>query len=276
VTTPQFNFNMRTNLLLLGFLLVFGTIEAHPSQGQRFARQSEEEDSTEKMMMVDNVDEVVNNEVEDAEVQLNSITDNADDIANNEVENPELVKELDTIVEYDTEVEVKIKTSEMMKDEMKPEVEDENEVEVPAEKVSVSTEATPTVAPLGVTLRAAPVTTRTVVITTRRPAPPVVYTPAPAPAPTQAPADPGLLGRLGNFLNSGIGNIGSSLGGNLISGGSLLAAAASPIWAPLLVGKKRRKRSGEDVKLNEIDQARSLQYYTKLIMSHIKQAKNKY
>ena len=42
------------------------------------------------------------------------------------------------------------------------------------------------------------------------------------------------------------------------------------------VGKKRRKRSGEDVKLNEIDQARSLQYYTKLIMSHIKQAKNKY
>merc|ERR1719464_2300291 len=170
------------------------------------------------------------------------------------------------------EVEVKIKTSEMeegemMKDEMKPEVEDENEVEVPAVKVSVSTEATPTVAPLGVTLRVAPVTTRTVAITTRRPAPPV--TQAPAPAPTQAPSDPGLLGRLGNFLNSGFGNI----GGNLISGGSLLAAAASPIWAPLLVGKKRRKRSGEDVKLNEIDQARSLQYYTKLIMPHFWLAK---
>jgi len=260
-------------LLLLGFLLVFGTIEAHPSQGQRFARQAEEEDSTEKMMMVD---EVVNNEVENAEIQTNSIIDNADDIVNNEVENPELVKEVDIVEEYDTEVEVKIKTSEMeegemMKDEMKPEVEDENEVEV-----SVSTEATPTIAPLGVTLRTAPVTTRTVVITTRRPAPPVVYTPAPAPAPTQAPSDPGLLGRLGNFLNSGIGNIGSSIGGNLISGGSLLAAAASPIWAPLLVGKKRRKRSGEDVKLNEIDQTRSLQYYTKVFMSHIKQAKNKY
>jgi len=269
---------MRTNLLLLGFVLVFGTIEAHPSQGQRFARQAEEEDSTEKMMMVD---EVVNNEVENAEIQLNSIIDNADDIVNNEVENPELVKEVEYDTDVDTEVEVKIKTNEMeegemMKDEMKPEVEDENEVEIPAEKVSVSTEATPTVAPLGVTLRAAPVTTRTVVVTTRRPAPPVVYTPAPAPAPTQAPSDPGLLGRLGNFLNSGIGNIGSSIGGNLISGGSLLAAAASPIWAPLLVGKKRRKRSGEDVKLNEIDQARSLQYITKLMMSHIKQAKNKY
>lgn len=269
---------MRTNLLLLGFLLVFGTIEAHPSQGQRFARQAEEEDSTEKMMMEDNVDEVVNNEVENVENKSNSITekimlDNADDIVNNEVENPELVKKVDTIVEYDTEVDVKIKTSEMMKHEMKPEVEDENEV--PAVKVSASTTttvATPTVAPLGVTLRAAPVTQRT----TRRPAPAVVYTPAPTPAPTQAPSDPGLLGRLGNFLNSGIGNIGSSIGGNLISGGSLLAAAASPIWAPLLVGKKRRKRSGEDVKLNEIDQARSLQYYTKLIMSHIKQAKNKY
>jgi len=266
---------MRTNLLLLGFLLVFGTIEAHPSQGQRFARQAEEEDSTEKM-----VDEVVNNEVENAEIQINSIIDNADDIVNNEVENPELVKEVDIVEEYDNEVEVKIKTSEMeegemMKDEMKPEVEDENEVEVPAVKVSDSTEATPTIAPLGVTLRTAPVTTRTVVITTRRPAPPVVYTPAPAPAPTQAPSDPGLLGRLGNFLNSGIGNIGSSIGGNLISGGSLLAAAASPIWAPLLVGKKRRKRSGEDVKLNEIDQDRSLQYLTKLIMSRIKQAKNK-
>ena len=56
--------------------------------------------------------------------------DNADDIVNNEVENPELVKEVDTEVEYDTEteVEVKIKTNEMeegemMKDEMKPEVE---------------------------------------------------------------------------------------------------------------------------------------------------------
>ena len=56
------------------------------------------------------------------------MVDNADDIVNNEVENPELVKEVDIVEEYDTEVEVKIKTSEMeegemMKDEMKPEVE---------------------------------------------------------------------------------------------------------------------------------------------------------
>ena len=54
--------------------------------------------------------------------------DNADDIVNNEVENPELVKEVDVVEYEDTEVEVKIKTNEMeegemMKDEMKPEVE---------------------------------------------------------------------------------------------------------------------------------------------------------
>ena len=39
-------------------------------------------------------------------------------------------------------------------------IKDENEVEVPAVKVSISTEANPTIAPLGVTLRTAPVTTR--------------------------------------------------------------------------------------------------------------------
>ena len=54
--------------------------------------------------------------------------DNADDIVNNEVENPELVKEVEYDTDVDTEVEVKIKTNEMeegemMKDEMKPEVE---------------------------------------------------------------------------------------------------------------------------------------------------------
>lgn len=249
---------MKTNLLLFAFLLVFGTIEAHPSQGQRFARQAEEEeDSTEKMML-----------------------DNFDDVANNEVENPEIVKEMSE--EYDTEVEVKIKTNmndemvkdEMMKDEMS-EVEDENEVKVEAPVVkapistsTTTTKATPSVAPLGVTLRT--VTTRRVT-TTRRP----VRVQATQATTTQAPSDPGLLGRLGNFINSGVGNIGSSFGGGLISGGSLLAAAASPLWAPLLVGKKRRKRS-EDVSLNEIDQARSMQYYSKLIMSHIKQAGKNY
>merc|ERR1712241_686422 len=119
---------MKTNLLLFAFLLVYGTIEAHPSQGQRFARQAEEEDSTEKMML-----------------------DNFDDVANNEVENPEIVKEMSE--EYDTEVEVKIKTDmndemvkdEIMKDEMS-EVEDENEVKVeaPVVKAPTSTSSTTT------------------------------------------------------------------------------------------------------------------------------------
>ena len=80
---------------------------------------------------------------------------------------------------------------------------------------------------------------------------------------------------LGNIINNGVGNVfNAGLGSNIISTGSLLAAAASPLWAPLLVGKKRRKRS-EDVSLNEIQQA-NMQYYTKLIMSDIKKAKNNY
>ena len=59
---------------------------------------------------------------------IEKMLDNADDIVNNEVENPELVKEVDVVEYEDTEVEVKIKTNEMeegemMKDEMKPEVE---------------------------------------------------------------------------------------------------------------------------------------------------------
>ena len=66
----------------------------------------------------------------------------------------------------------------------------------------------------------------------------------------------------------------AGLGSNVISTGSLLAAAASPLWAPLLVGKKRRKRS-EDDSLNEIQQA-NMQYHTKLIMSHIQKTKNNY
>ena len=62
----------------------------------KLRQAEEEEDSTEKMML-----------------------DNFDDVANNEVENPEIVKEMSE--EYDTEVEVKIKTDmndEMVKDEM--------------------------------------------------------------------------------------------------------------------------------------------------------------
>ena len=83
------------------------------------------------------------------------------------------------------------------------------------------------------------------------------------------PEDPGLLARLGSILNQGVGNI----GGNIISGGSLLAAAASPLWAPLLVGKKRRKRDETNVHLNEIHDPKPLDYVAKMVMSHINQAR---
>jgi len=268
---------MRTNLLIFAFILAVGTIEAYPSEGQRFARQAEEDEaSTEKVMMdvkeVENLEEVENME----EMENLEEIDNMDEIVNNEVENPEIIKDMPE----NTEIEVKVavnseKEGEMMKDEM-AEVEDENEVEVeaPVEKTTTTTTTTtkapPTIAPLGVTLRSAVTQRRTARPTTRR-------TTTTARTTTQAPApEPGFLGRLGNLINSGFGNVfsGAGIGSNVISTGSLLAAAASPLWAPLLVGKKRRKRS-EDVRLNEIQQA-YMQYYIKLIMSHIKQAKDNY
>jgi len=261
---------MRTNLLIFAFILVLGTIEAYPSKGQRFARQAEEdEDSTEKVM-VDFMAQIANMKE----------VDNMDDIVNNEVENPVIVKEED--MPENTEIEVKIavnseKEGEMMKDDV-PAVEDENEVEVetPIEKASTTTtesitttKATTTIAPLGVTLRTAATTRRARPVTVRSPT-----TTTTRRTTTQTPApEPGILGRLGNLINNGVGNVfsGASLGSNIISTGSLLAAAASPLWAPLLVGKKRRKRS-EDISLNEIQQT----YNTKLIQSHIKKAKDYY
>merc|ERR1712241_1476438 len=209
---------MRTNFLL-AFLLVLGTVQAHPSNGrQRFARQEAPEE--------------------------------------------------------ETTLESKPETEDvMMKDDMPAEVEAENEVQdnkvqVKVEEASTTTTKAPIrLAPLGVTLRTATTTTRRT--TTQSP---TTTTKQP-----EQQADPGLLGRLGNFITGGVNNLAAStVGGNLISGGTLLAAAASPLWAPLLVGKKRRKRGAPDVTLNEIDQARSMQYYNKLILSHIKQPQNYY
>merc|ERR1719433_1665244 len=168
---------------------------------------------------------------------------------------------------------VKVETPIMEKVENKFEVETpvkviENELDnkAPVEKViTTTTRATPTIAPLGVKIRTARPTTRRT--TTQAP-----VTQAATEGTTQSP---GIFGRLGNIINNGVGNVfNAGLGSNIISTGSLLAAAASPLWAPLLVGKKRRKRS-EDVNFNEIQQA-NMEYYTKLIMSDIKKAKNNY
>ena len=122
------------------------------------------------------------------------------------------------------------------------------------------------------TIRTAVTQRRTARPTTRRTTTQAPVTQAATEGTTQSP---GIFGRLGNIINNGVGNVfNAGLGSNIISTGSLLAAAASPLWAPLLVGKKRRKRS-DDVSLNEIQQA-NMQYYTKLIMSDIKKAKNNY
>ena len=70
-----------------------------------------------------------------------------------------------------------------------------------------------------------------------------------------------------------MGNIGS----NIISGGTLMAAAAAPLWAPLLVGKKRRKRDIQSYSNNEVDvDKRPIEYHAKMIHSYLDQAKELY
>ena len=54
---------------------------------------------------------------------------------------------------------------------------------------------------------------------------------------------PDLVGQIVNGLSNGIGRLGS----NMLTGAGFAAAAASPLWAPLLIGKKRRRR---DLKIN--------------------------
>ena len=61
-------------------------------------------------------------------------------------------------------------------------------------------------------------------------------------------------------------------GNNLVAGGALIAAAASPLWAGLLVGKKRKRRSETSAHLNEIpvDQ-KPLNWHAKMIQNYIQQ-----
>jgi len=265
---------MRTNFLL-AFLLVLGTIQAHPSNGrQRFARQAPEEEATleSKPEMEDDV--MMKKDDQPTEVE-ESIT--PDDVVSTEYDNE--IEETEIKPEIKPEIKDEMAKDEMTKDVMMKddvleadtvetvnEVQD-NKVQVKVEASTTTTKAPKRVAPLGVTLRAATTTTRRT--TTQRPT-----TKRP-----EQPADPGLLAQLGNFISGGVNGLAAStVGGNLISGGTLLAAAASPLWAPLLVGKKRRRRgtSETDVRLNEIGQARSMEYYNKLILSHLKQSQNDY
>ena len=61
-------------------------------------------------------------------------------------------------------------------------------------------------------------------------------------------------------------------GNNLVAGGALIAAAASPLWAGLLVCKKRKRRSETSAHLNEIpvDQ-KPLNWHAKMIQNYIQQ-----
>lgn len=105
-------------------------------------------------------------------------------------------------------------------------------------------------------------TTTTTTTTTRRrtnPPPPPTTTRAP-PAP-----EPGLLARIGSFVGAGVGNLGS----NLVAGGGLFVAAASPLWAPFLLGKKKRRRRDLAVLTNEIPDHKPLEWQAKMIHTMI-------
>ena len=72
------------------------------------------------------------------------------------------------------------------------------------------------------------------------------------------------------MINSGV----SGIGGNLIQGGALIAAAASPLWAGLLVGKKRKRRSENHI--NEIPDYQPLAWQAKMIRTYIERTRKLY
>ena len=130
---------------------------------------------------------------------------------------------------------------------------------------STTTTITTTTLPSTTRIRVAPVTTTTTTTTTRRTTRRTTTQPPPP------PSDPGLLARIGNFFNQGVGNIGS----NLVSGGALVAAAASPLWIPALVGKKRRKR--DVLESNEVNvDKKPIEWHAKMIHAYLDQAKDLY
>ena len=131
-----------------------------------------------------------------------------------------------------------------------------------SEKATTTTTTTTTTLPSTTWIRVAPVTTTT---TTRRTTRRTTTQPPPP------PRDPGLLARIGNFVNQGVNNIGS----NLVSGGALVAAAASPLWIPALVGKKRRKR--DVLESNQVDvDKKPIVWHAKMIHTYLDQAKYLY
>merc|ERR1712024_259433 len=115
---------------------------------------------------------------------------------------------------------------------------------------------------------AAVVTTTTATTTTTTTTRRTTRRPTTQPPSSSVTEDQGIIARIGNVINSGVDNIGN----NLVAGGALIAAAASPLWAGLLVGKKRKRRSETSAHLNEIpvDQ-KPLNWHAKMIQNYIQQ-----
>ena len=59
---------------------------------------------------------------------------------------------------------------------------------------------------------------------------------------TTTTAQPSIFGQIVNGIGSGLGSGIGRLATNALTGAGFAAAASSPLWAPLLIGKKRRRR----------------------------------
>merc|ERR1711874_824640 len=180
-------------------------------------------------------------DVEVNDIALEEESGNIQDVENNiEEKNVEIMEEKVT--------DVKMKTEE--KESMEEENDDNvNKVVAAVVTTTTTTTITPTttttrqstndivnkVAAAVVTTTTTTTTTTTSTTTTRR----TTRRPTTQPPSQSVTEDQGIIARIGNVINSGVDNIGN----NLVAGGALIAAAASPLWAGLLVGKKRKRRS---------------------------------
>merc|ERR1711983_74640 len=237
-------------LVVLLTTLVPSPIHSHPGQGllQRFARQADlaEYDDVEGVEPL-NDEVLVSNEV-------NAAISNDDDEKG--------MSKPDVDMDYGGgDVD-----GDKIEDFSENDLSDKEKSTSSTVTISTTTTTTTTTTARTTRVRVQPLTTTRRTTTTRRPTT-TQRTTQPPPPP---PSDPGILGRIGSFFNQGVGNIGS----NIISGGTLMAAAAAPLWAPLLVGKKRRKRDILSYSNNEVDvNKRPVEYYAKLIHSNFYEAK---
>lgn len=85
---------------------------------------------------------------------------------------------------------------------------------------------------------------------------------------TTTPA-PGFINQIVNGISNGLGGGFRRMGTNVLLGAGFAAAAASPLWAPLLVGKKRRRRELMNEE-NEFDLEKKINEFENNVLKKLK------